>query len=81
MLNWLKDHREQRPQLCGALTEELKTGPLAGNKTLERCRNAEHLSAIYTQRTVNPNVATAEPSPAAIKVGSIQEFGTKDSCA
>lgn len=48
MLNRLKDHREQRPQLCRAQTEELKTGPLAGNITLERCRNAEHLSAIHT---------------------------------
>ena len=42
MLRSADDHREQRPQLCGALTGELKTGPWAGNKTLERCRNAEH---------------------------------------
>lgn len=42
MLNRVKDHREQRPQLCGAQTGELKTGPWAGNKTLEHCRNAEH---------------------------------------
>lgn len=48
------DHREQRPQLCGALTGELKTGPWAGNKTLERCRNSEHSSAVNTQQTVTP---------------------------
>lgn len=63
MLNGLKDHREQRPQLCGAQAGELKTGPRAGNKTLERCRNAEHLRAIRTQCTVTPNVATVELSP------------------
>lgn len=81
MLNRLKDHREQRPQLCGAQTGELKTGPRAGNRTLERCRNAEHLRAIRTQCTVTPNVATVELSPAAIKLGSVQEFRTKDSYA
>lgn len=43
--------REQRPQLCGALTGELKTGPWAGNKTLELCRNAEHSSTIDTHTT------------------------------
>lgn len=48
------DHSEQRPQLCGALTGELKTVPWAGNKTLERCRNSEHSSVVNTQQTVTP---------------------------
>lgn len=54
MLLSTDDHREQRPQLCGARTGELKTGPWAGNKTLELCRNAEHSSTINTQHTVTP---------------------------
>lgn len=54
MLLSTDDHREQRPQLCGALTGELKTGPWAGNKTLERYRNSVHPSTIATQKTVAP---------------------------